>query len=144
MVTQGNIIHFYGKYKENLETEAQILEGILDAGDQEAWMEKLRQKSKVMRRLYIENETLLNLYIRPFLSGEVNLDDALAEELLNQIREANNEGYEDDLALVEVAELLDGYFQKNKKPTQIRAFYPYLLCFLTYFTKKLHYFPCAF
>ena len=65
MVTQGNIIHFYGKYKENLETEAQILEGILDAGDQEAWMEKLRQKSKVMRRLYIENETLLNLYIRP-------------------------------------------------------------------------------
>ena len=55
MVTQGNIIHFYGKYKENLETEAQILEGILDAGDQEAWMEKLRQKSKVMRRLYIEN-----------------------------------------------------------------------------------------
>mgnify|MGYP002768667359 FL=1 len=114
MVTQGNIIHFYGKYKENLETEAQILEGILDAGDQEAWMEKLRQKSKVMRRLYIENETLLNLYIRPFLSGEVNLDDALAEELLNQIREANNEGYEDDLALVEVTELLDGYFQKNK------------------------------
>ncbi len=49
-----------------------------------------------------------------FLSGEVKLDDALAEELLNQIREANNEGYEDDLALVEVAELLDGYFQKNK------------------------------
>lgn len=67
-----------------------------------------------MRRLYIENETLLNLYIRPFLSGEVKLDDALAEELLNQIREANNEGYEDDLALVEVTELLDGYFQKNK------------------------------
>ena len=53
-----------------------------------------------MRRLYIENETLLNLYIRPFLSGEVKLDDALAEELLNQIREANNEGYEDDLALL--------------------------------------------
>lgn len=36
------------------------------------------------------------------------------------------------------------YFQKNKKPTQIRAFYPYLHCFLTYFTKKLHYLPCAF
>ena len=44
----------------------------------------------------------------------MKLDDALAEELLNQIREANSEGYEDDLALVEVAELLDGYFQKNK------------------------------
>ena len=113
MVTQGNIIHFYGKYKENLKTEAQVLEGILDAGDQEAWIEKLRQKSKIMRRLYIENETLLNLYIRPFLNGEVKLDDILAKEFLEQIREADAEGYEDDLALVEVAEMLDGYFSQN-------------------------------
>ena len=81
MITQGNIIHFYNKYKENLGTEAQVLEGILKAQEQEAWLGKLRQKSKAMRRLYIENETLLNLYIRPFLSGEVKLDDALAEEL---------------------------------------------------------------
>ena len=59
MITQGNIIHFYNKYKENLGTEAQVLEGILKAQDQEAWLGKLRQKSKAMRRLYIENETLL-------------------------------------------------------------------------------------
>ena len=31
MITQGNIIHFYNKYKENLGTEAQVLEGILKA-----------------------------------------------------------------------------------------------------------------
>ena len=53
MITQGNIIHFYNKYKENLGTEAQVLEGILKAQDQEAWLGKLRQKSKAMRRLYI-------------------------------------------------------------------------------------------
>lgn len=35
MITQGNIIHFYNKYKENLGTEAQVLEGILKAQDQE-------------------------------------------------------------------------------------------------------------
>lgn len=51
MITQGNIIHFYNKYKENLGTEAQVLEGILKAQDQEAWLGKLRQKSKAMRRL---------------------------------------------------------------------------------------------
>lgn len=33
MITQGNIIHFYNKYKENLGTEAQVLEGILKAQD---------------------------------------------------------------------------------------------------------------
>ena len=42
MITQGNIIHFYNKYKENLGTEAQVLEGILKAQDQEAWLGKLR------------------------------------------------------------------------------------------------------
>lgn len=61
-----------------------------------------------MRRFYIENETLLNLYVRPFLDGEAKLDDTLAKEFLRQIREADSQGYEDDLALVEVAEMLDG------------------------------------
>lgn len=35
MVTQGNIIHFINKYKENLKTEAQVIEGLLEAKDQE-------------------------------------------------------------------------------------------------------------
>ena len=113
MVTQGNIIHFYNKYKENLKTEAQVVEGLLEAKDQEAWIENLKKKSRIMRRLYIENETLLNLYVRPFLDGEAKLDDTLAKEFLRQIREADSQGYEDDLALVEVAEMLDGYFSKK-------------------------------
>ena len=75
MVTQGNIIHFYNKYKENLKTEAQVIEGLLEAKDQEAWIENLKKKSRIMRRRYIENETLLNLYVRPFLDGEAKLDD---------------------------------------------------------------------
>ena len=47
MITQGNIIHFYNKYKENLGTEAQVLEGILKAQDQEAWLGKLRQNPRL-------------------------------------------------------------------------------------------------
>ena len=113
MVTQGNIIHFYNKYKENLKTEDQVIEGLLKAEDQEAWISNLKNKTRIMRRLYIENETLLNLYIRPFLDGETRLDDVLAEEFLHQIRIADGEGYEDDLALVEMTELLEKYFAKN-------------------------------
>lgn len=69
MITRENIIHFYTKYKENLKKEDQIQENLLKAEDQEAWIENLKNKSRMMRRLYIENEVLLNLYIRPSLMG---------------------------------------------------------------------------
>lgn len=113
MITQDNIIHFYTKYKENLKTEDQIQEGLLKAEDQEVWIENLKNKSRVMRRLYIENEALLNLYIRPFLEGEAKLNDDLAREFLHQVRMANDEGYEDNLAMLEILELLDEYFQNS-------------------------------
>ena len=113
MITQANIIHFYNKYKENLDKEEQVLEGLLQADDQEVWIENMKKKSGIMRRLYIENEALLNLYIRPFLDGEVKLDDTLAEELLHQIRTADRENYEDELAMNEVTEMLEKYFKKQ-------------------------------
>lgn len=113
MITRENIIHFYTKYKENLKTEDQIQENLLKAEDQEAWIENLKNKSRMMRRLYIENEALLNLYIRPFLDGEAELNEELAREFLHQIRMADDEGYEDNLAMLEILELLDGYFQKS-------------------------------
>ena len=114
MITRENIIHFYAKYKENLKREDHIQENLLKADDQEIWIENLKNKSRVMRRLYIENEALLNLYIRPFLDGEARLSDELARELLHQIRMANDEGYEDNLAMLEVLELLDEYFQNSE------------------------------
>ncbi len=113
MITRENITHFYTKYKENLKTEDRIQEELLEAEDQEVWLENLKNKSRVMRRLYIENEALLNLYIRPFLAGEARLDDELAEEFLHQIRVADSEGFEDNPAMLEILEILDGYFQKN-------------------------------
>ena len=113
MITEENIIHFYTKYKENLNLEDRIQENLLKADDQEAWIENLKNKSRVMRRLYIENEALLNLYIRPFLEGEAKLSHTLAKEFLHQILLANDEGYEDTLAMREVLELLDQYFQKS-------------------------------
>ena len=51
MITRENIIHFYTKYKENLKTEDQIQENLLKAEDQEAWIENLKNKSRMMRRL---------------------------------------------------------------------------------------------
>ena len=81
MITRENIIHFYTKYKENLKTEDQIQENLLKAEDQEAWIENLKNKSRMMRRLYIENEALLNLYIRPFLDGEAEPERGTGERI---------------------------------------------------------------
>ncbi len=70
MITRENIIHFYTKYKENLKTEDQIQENLLKAEDQEAWIENLKNKSRMMRRLYIENEALPeSVYPPPSLTG---------------------------------------------------------------------------
>ena len=93
MVTRSNIIHFYEKYEKNLKTEEQVIGEVMEAQDQEAWVENLRKKSKILRRLYIENEALLNLYLRPFLEAESRLNDELADEFLKQIRKAQAEGY---------------------------------------------------
>ena len=43
-----------------------MIDRLLQAEDQEIWLEKLRKKARSMRNLYIENEALLNLYVRPF------------------------------------------------------------------------------
>ena len=113
MVTRSNIIHFYEKYEKNLKTEEQVIGEVMEAQDQEAWVENLRKKSKILRRLYIENEALLNLYLRPFLEAESRLNDELADEFLKQIRKAQAEGYEDELALDEVSQMLEHYFEHN-------------------------------
>ena len=61
MVSRKDIEDFYKKYKKNLDAEAQVIDRLLQAEDQEIWLEKLRKKARSMRNLYIENEALLNL-----------------------------------------------------------------------------------
>ncbi len=109
-VTRDNIVHFYEKYKENLKTEEDVIEQFTKADTKEEWVANLKKKYRSMRQLYIENEALLNLYIRPFTEGRMELNDETADEFLNQIRDAQAEGYEDDLSMLELAEVLETYF----------------------------------
>ena len=64
MITRSNIVEFFEQYKRNLEREEALNEAVLDAEDQEVWMENLRAKSRGLRQIYVENEALLNLYLR--------------------------------------------------------------------------------
>ncbi len=112
MITRRNIADFYTKYKKNLETESQIQNMLLLAEDQEIWNEKLKRKRRAMRHLYVENEALLNLYVRPFLDDQV-LSDELAEEFLLQIREGEAQSFEDDQAFREMEETLGRYYKRK-------------------------------
>ncbi len=113
MITKQDVIHFYEKYKENLKREEQVTAELTQAGSQEAWVEKLKQKYWTMRQLYIENEAMLNLYIRPYTNGRIEITGDVAQEYLNQILAADDDGFEDNLSMTEMAEVLVAYFREN-------------------------------
>lgn len=113
MITKDDIIYFYEKYKENLKKEQQVTADLMQADSQEEWVEKLKQKYRTMKQLYIENEALLNLYIRPFLEGRAELTAEVAQEFIRQIRQAYFEELEDSLSMMEMAEALEDYFREN-------------------------------
>ena len=113
MITKDDIIYFYEKYKENLKKEQQVTADLMQADSQEEWVEKLKQKYRTMKQLYIENEALLNLYVRPFIEGRAELTAEVAQEFLRQIRQAYFEDFEDSLSMMEMAETLEDYFREN-------------------------------
>ncbi len=113
MITKNNITEFYEKYRKNLEMEELLNESVLRAEDEESWIERLRAKSKGLRGMYIENEAMLNLYLRPFLEQESLLTEELAEEFFAQIEIMSGLGYCDRVACIAIGEVLQHYFEKN-------------------------------
>ena len=95
MITRRNIAEFYRRYRDNLEKGMRLQDVVRNAKDQEVWVENLRERSEMMRSLYVENEAMLNLYLRPILKGAVTLTEELADELLKQILEYQTAGFQD-------------------------------------------------
>lgn len=113
MIAEANIREFYEKYRKNLDIEQRVQEALFHAKDQEDLVDQFQKRAGKMRRLYIENEALLNLYVRPFLSEESRCGDALAAVFLDEIRICEKGGYQDDLACVEVTHMLERIFRNN-------------------------------
>ena len=113
MITRNDVIHFYKKYKENLKKEERVTADLMQADSQEEWVEKLRQKHRILRQLYIENEALLNLYVRPLIDGRAEITEDIAKEFIDQIWLARNEHFEDNLSMMEMAEALEPYFHEH-------------------------------
>lgn len=113
MVTAKNIEEFFRKYKANLRRERQLNNELFRAEDQEVFIEDLRNKNKVLRSLFIENEAMLNLYLRPFLGKESSLTEELAETFLKELAAMNEEEDGDLLICIRMAERLQQFFKEK-------------------------------
>ncbi|MCI5856213.1 MAG: ATP-binding protein [Agathobacter sp.] len=113
MVTKENITEFYEKYIRNLEREIALNEMLLKAEDEESFLENLRSKSKKFRRLYIENEAMLNLYLRPILERENDITEEIADELLAQLNRIYRQGYCDRVICIRPAAALEKYYRER-------------------------------
>ena len=91
MITRENIIHFLHQIQRKSEDgrsdSGESAEGRRPGGVDRKSEEQIQNDAPA----YIENEALLNLYIRPFLDGEASLNEELAREFLHQIRMADDE-----------------------------------------------------
>lgn len=113
MVTRRNIAEFFQKYIRNLNRGERLNETLLKADDQEGFLQNLENKSKEYRNLYIENEAMLNLYLRPFLEEENRLTEELADEFLNQLLELCEQGNSDRLVCIRMSHVLLNYYKKQ-------------------------------
>ena len=111
MLTKNNIKDFFEKYKKNLIHEDALNEALFKAEDQESWIENLRERSEWIRKIYTENETMLNLYIRPFLENGNRLTFELADEFLNQLLDMAERGYCDRVICIQMTIVLQKYFK---------------------------------
>lgn len=115
MVTKAEIAHFYEKYKGNLKKEEQVTAELMSVTSQEEWVEKLKQRYRTIRQMYIENEALLNLYVRPFLEGRSELTEEAAVQFAEEIRKAWREGFEDNVSMLEMGEVVGAYLEGTDK-----------------------------
>ena len=113
MVTREDIVRFYTKYKANLRKEEQVKTELRNVSSQKEWIGKLKQKYRTMRQVYIENEAMLNRYVRPYLEGRTELTQDVAVEFVDQIRQAWREGFEDNVSMLEMGEPLAEYLREH-------------------------------
>lgn len=113
MITKANVTDFFEKYNRNIELGEALNDSLMDANDEESWIENLREKSKNFRMLFIENEAMLNLYLRPFLERRSRLTMELADEFLKQLYQMSAKGYSDRLVCVRFSEILVQFYKEQ-------------------------------
>lgn len=122
MIAREDIAKFYSKYKENLKEEKELESYFFKTEDENEWLKLIRERQASMKTLYVENERLLDKYIRPFVMGEVAFCEEEAKEYMCQVERLCLEGYKDYMIGIAIAKKLCEYFkEKGNVDEYIRA-----------------------
>lgn len=113
MITPKDITTFYTRYDKNKERAESLNTEVMQADTQESLMEKLSVKAQTMRHIYIENEAMLNLYIRPYLEDRQELKDETALAFAHAIYQSWKNGLQDEVSMILVGEKIAPYLYEH-------------------------------
>lgn len=112
-ITGDDIRNFYKMYKNNLEQEISIQSTVFHNENEELWIERLMRKNIHLKQLFVENEELLNIYIRPFIDGREKLNDELKNILFEEMEKYALETYSDSAAVIGIDSVLEKYVNEH-------------------------------
>lgn len=112
MIAREDIAKFYSKYKENLNKEKELESYLFKTENEDEWLKLVSERQVKMKKLYMENEKLLDKYVRPFVMGEVSFEEQEAKEYMCQVERLCLEGYKDYMTATAIAKKLSEYFRE--------------------------------
>ncbi|MDE6208478.1 MAG: GNAT family N-acetyltransferase [Lachnospiraceae bacterium] len=109
-----DIEHLYNHYKNSISTIKKLETKLLkESYSYQKWSVTLREKSNIIRSLYVENELLREKVIGELIANPDILDENLSRLFITHIDFFISEGYSDSAMVEPVLEILIPYFKKN-------------------------------
>lgn len=113
ILNKGIITEFYNKYRADMKTAMKFENELQQAGDRKEWVRKLAEKSEFLRKTFRENEIALGEWVYPFVRGELQLDDDLANEFYTNAVDMVLQAENDTLMTNGVFKMLREYYRSS-------------------------------
>lgn len=150
-----NIDNLFNHYKNSISSirnaESKLLK---ESYSYQKWVVSLREKSELIRSLYVKNEILYNQVVGELIKYPETLDEDTAKLLLSHIDFFICEGYNDAAMIEPILDLLIPYYTKHDPITSLFDCYYFMGIYvihnnnynlaIDYFNKAIAIFPDAY
>ncbi len=119
LADREGLVKFYDQYKNNLREESAYEDKFRNCQSPSGFIDILKERSLILNHLYLENESLLDTYLRPLLDGKVSIDDDIAQFLLEQAMDITKNYREDYTASICVYDRLEEYYKDRAESNPI-------------------------
>ncbi len=111
---KNKLAEFYTNYKKNLDQVMKFeQEQRIQGADLMDWIKKYKDRAKQIQQLFEENEAAIKEVLEPVFSGEVPMDEELAENFLDEILKFRKEFYGDSLVSHEVLKHIVRFYEEH-------------------------------